>query len=31
MNQYKKVTEDKVLKKYYEIQNNFNKIGWWCD
>lgn len=30
MKQYKKVTERQVLKKYYEIQCNFNKIGW-CD
>lgn len=31
MKQYKKVTEREVLKKYYEIQCNFNKIGWQCD
>lgn len=31
MNRHKKVTENEVLRKYYEIQSNFNKIGWWCD
>lgn len=31
MKKYKKVTENHVLKKYYEIQCNFNKVGWWCD
>ena len=31
MNKYKKVIENEVLKRYYEIQNNFNKIGWRCD
>lgn len=28
MNQYKKVTENEVLRKYHEIQGKFNKIGW---
>lgn len=31
MKKYKKVTENQVVKKYYEIQCNFNKVGWWCD
>lgn len=31
MNRYKKVTEKEVLKRYYEIQDKFNKIGCWCD
>lgn len=31
MKKNKKVTENQVLKKYYEIQCNFNKVGWWCD
>lgn len=31
MKKYKKVTENQVFKKYYEIQCNFNKVGWWCD
>lgn len=28
MNQYKKVTENEVLRKYHEIQGKLNKIGW---
>lgn len=31
MKKYEKVTENQVLKKYYEIQCNFNKVGWFCD
>ena len=31
MNQYKKVTENEVLRKYHETQGKLNKIGCWCD
>ena len=31
MNQYKKVTEKEVLRKYHEIQGKLNKTGCWCD
>lgn len=31
MKKYKKITEDDVIKKYYEIQGKLNNIGCWCD
>lgn len=31
MNKYEKVNDMKVLKKYYDIQSEMNKIGCWCD
>ena len=31
MNKYKKITENEVLEKYYEIQGKLNRIGCWCD
>lgn len=31
MCEYKKVTDIDVLKKYYEIQHDMNKVGCWCD
>lgn len=31
MNEYKKVNDMQVLKKYYDIQSEMNKIGCWCD
>lgn len=31
MNKYEKVNDMQVLKKYYDIQAEMNKIGCWCD